>query len=89
MQCLGEMVAFLPLPGAIPQFGSRFVDEAMGFALGWNVGLDLTRLQEKIEILRLAVIQNWYSGALAVCTDISAAAVVIQYWNDTVSVSEK
>ena len=41
MQCLGEMVAFLPLPGAIPQFGSRFVDEAMGFALGWNVGLRL------------------------------------------------
>lgn len=36
--CLGEMATWLPLPGAIPQFCSRYVDPAMGFAVGWNVG---------------------------------------------------
>jgi amino acid transporter len=36
MQSLGEMSTWLPLPGAIPQFASRFVDESMGFAVGWN-----------------------------------------------------
>lgn len=37
MQCLGEMATWLPLPGAIPQFCARYVDEALGFAVGWNV----------------------------------------------------
>jgi amino acid permease len=31
------MATWLPVPGAIPTFCSRFVDEAMGFAVGWNV----------------------------------------------------
>ncbi|KAL1899522.1 hypothetical protein Sste5346_002923 [Sporothrix stenoceras] len=36
MQCLGEMATWLPLPGAIPQFCARYVDDALGFAVGWN-----------------------------------------------------
>ena len=38
MMSLGEMATWLPLPGAIPQFCARYVDPAMGFAVGWNVG---------------------------------------------------
>lgn len=37
MMSLGEMATWLPLPGAIPQFCARYVDGAMGFAVGWNV----------------------------------------------------
>ena len=37
MQSLGEMATWLPLPGAIPQFAARYVDPALGFAVGWNV----------------------------------------------------
>ncbi|KAH8811692.1 amino acid permease/ SLC12A domain-containing protein [Xylogone sp. PMI_703] len=59
MQCLGEMATWLPLPGAIPQFCARYVDDALGFAVGWN---------------------NWYSSAITLCAEISAASVVIQYW---------
>ncbi|KZZ98236.1 arginine permease [Ascosphaera apis ARSEF 7405] len=36
MTGLGEMCTHMPLPGAIPQFCSRYVDGAMGFAVGWN-----------------------------------------------------
>lgn len=36
MTCLGEMTTWLPLPGSIPQFCARYVDEALGFAVGWN-----------------------------------------------------
>ena len=39
MQSLGEMATWLPLPGAIPQFCSRYVDGALGFAVGWNVSI--------------------------------------------------
>ncbi|KAF4501829.1 AAT family amino acid transporter [Fusarium agapanthi] len=37
MQSLGEMCTWLPLPGAIPQFADRWVDPALGFAIGWNI----------------------------------------------------
>ncbi|KAL8938734.1 MAG: hypothetical protein Q9211_003068 [Gyalolechia sp. 1 TL-2023] len=60
MMSLGEMATWLPLPGAIPQFCARYVDGAMGFAVGWN---------------------NWYNSAITLCAEISAAAVVIQFWN--------
>ncbi len=64
MQCLGEMATWLPLPGAVPQYCSRYVDEAMGFAVGWN---------------------NWYSNALTLCAEISAASVVIGFWNTSIN----
>ena len=60
MMSLGEMATWLPLPGAIPQFCARYVDDAMGFAVGWN---------------------NWYSCAITLCAEISAAASVIQFWH--------
>lgn len=40
MVSLGEMCTWLPVPGAIPQFCGRFVDDALGFAVGWNVSLE-------------------------------------------------
>jgi yeast amino acid transporter len=66
MQCLGEMATWLPLPGAIPQFCARYVDGAMGFAVGWN---------------------NWYSCAITLCAEISAASVVIGYWKGAQDIS--
>ncbi|RDW57680.1 hypothetical protein BP5796_12481 [Coleophoma crateriformis] len=36
MQCFGEMATWLPVPGAVPQFCARYVDDALGFAVGWN-----------------------------------------------------
>lgn len=66
MQSLGEMATWLPLPGAIPQFCARYVDPAMGFAVGWN---------------------NWYQAAITLCAEISAASVVIQFWNGAVGIN--
>lgn len=64
MNCLGEMATWLPLPGAIPQYCARYVDPAMGFAVGWNM---------------------WYLSVIAIATEIAAAAIIIQFWNDTIS----
>ena len=33
---LGEMTAFLPLPGGFIKLTERFVDPAFAFATGWN-----------------------------------------------------
>lgn len=49
------------MPGAIPQIAARYVDPALGFAVGWN---------------------QWYSNAITQCAEITAAATLIQYWED-------
>ena len=36
MISLGEMIAYLPIPGGHIKLAERFVDPALGFALGWN-----------------------------------------------------
>ncbi|OAP57117.1 hypothetical protein AYL99_07854 [Fonsecaea erecta] len=64
MLCLTEMTTWLPLPGAIPQYCSRYTDPAMGFAVGWN---------------------NWILCALGLAAEISAAAVLVQFWNDEIN----
>ncbi|KAA8649460.1 uncharacterized protein ATNIH1004_002131 [Aspergillus tanneri] len=61
---MGEMATWLPLPGAVPVYAARFVDEALGFTLGWNY---------------------WYQFAIGVPIEISAAALVLDYWPNGVS----
>lgn len=59
MVALGEMGALFPVAGAFTHYATRFVDPAMGFALGWNY---------------------WYSYAITIPTELTAAAIVISYW---------
>ncbi|KIV53874.1 gamma-aminobutyrate permease [Aneurinibacillus migulanus] len=36
MTSLGELATFMPVSGSFSTYASRFVDPALGFALGWN-----------------------------------------------------
>lgn len=36
MTSLGEMATYMPISGAFETYASKFVDPALGFALGWN-----------------------------------------------------
>ncbi|WP_114571348.1 amino acid permease [Exiguobacterium flavidum] len=36
MTSLGEMAAYMPVAGSFSTYGTKFVDPAFGFALGWN-----------------------------------------------------
>lgn len=36
MTSLGELAAYMPVSGSFATYGSRYVDPAFGFALGWN-----------------------------------------------------
>jgi amino acid transporter len=67
MQCLGEMATWLPLPGAIPQYAARYVDPALGFAVGWN---------------------NWYQCSITLCAEISAAAVLVSFWDQEEKINQ-
>ncbi|EER27172.1 hypothetical protein D8B26_005714 [Coccidioides posadasii str. Silveira] len=69
MMSLGEMATWLPLPGAIPQFCARYVDPAMGFAVGWN-NWYLCAITLCVEIAAASVIIQFWEGAV----DINVAA---------------
>lgn len=58
--CVAEMCAYLPIRGSIFELASRFVDPALGFAMGWTY---------------------FFAGLMLVCTEYSAIATVIQYWD--------
>ena len=62
---LGEMGAYIPVPGAFNLYASRFVDPSLGFAMGWIY---------------------WFSWAVTTPAELTAAALVIQYWNSSVSI---
>ncbi|GAB1317839.1 Putative proline-specific permease put4 [Madurella fahalii] len=62
MQSLGEMATWLPLPGAIPQYCARYVDEALGFAVGWN-NWYASAITICAEISASAVIIGYWQGA--------------------------
>ncbi|GAA5834721.1 hypothetical protein JCM9279_007091 [Rhodotorula babjevae] len=66
MVALGEMTTLYPVSGAFTHYSARFVDPALGFALGWNY---------------------WYSYAITLPTEITAAALVIQFWRDDINVA--
>ncbi|ORY94428.1 amino acid permease-domain-containing protein [Syncephalastrum racemosum] len=36
MTCLGEMATLIPVSGSFNHYATRFIDPALGFALGWN-----------------------------------------------------
>ncbi|KAF5355742.1 hypothetical protein D9756_003931 [Leucocoprinus leucothites] len=62
MLSLGEMVAFLPIPGGHIRLAARFVDPALSFAMGWNY---------------------WYNWTIVLPAELSAAAVLIGFWDNT------
>ncbi|OBZ79129.1 putative proline-specific permease put4 [Grifola frondosa] len=64
MVSLGEMVAYLPLPGGHIKLAERFVDPAFSFVMGWNY---------------------WYNWTIILPAELSAASVLINYWNESVN----
>ncbi|KZT68767.1 hypothetical protein DAEQUDRAFT_727412 [Daedalea quercina L-15889] len=64
MISLGEMIAYLPLPGGHITLAERFVDPALSFAMGWNY---------------------WYNWTIGLPGELSAAAVLIDLWDDTIN----
>ncbi|PGH17567.1 hypothetical protein AJ80_04745 [Polytolypa hystricis UAMH7299] len=62
MMSLGEMATWLPLPGAIPQFCARYVDDALGFAVGWNNWYQCAIIL-CVEIAAASVLIQYWEGA--------------------------
>ncbi|KAI9030985.1 amino acid permease/ SLC12A domain-containing protein [Phycomyces nitens] len=62
MTCLGEMATFLPVSGSFNHYASRFVDPALGFALGWNYWFSGVTIAT--ELSASATIINWWKPVM-------------------------
>ncbi|KAF9454452.1 hypothetical protein P691DRAFT_692680 [Macrolepiota fuliginosa MF-IS2] len=61
---VGEMAAWAPISGTFPHYAGRWVDPALGFAVGWNY---------------------FYGMAISVPVEVSAANILLTFWDDDVS----
>ncbi|KAE8366902.1 amino acid permease/ SLC12A domain-containing protein [Aspergillus caelatus] len=76
MMALGEMAAWLPLPGAIPQFCARYVDDALGFAVGWNTWFTAV-ITLCAEISAACSIIQFWSGAEHVSVAVWIVVLIV------------
>ncbi|OCF73198.1 AAT family amino acid transporter [Kwoniella mangroviensis CBS 8886] len=63
MICLGEMVAFLPLPGGPIALAARYVDESLSFTMGWFYWYTWTIFFPS-ELSALAVLINLWESSI-------------------------
>lgn len=76
---LGEMAAWLPIPGAVPVFASRFVDPALGFTLGWNYWYQFA-IGVPIEVSACAIIVDFWPNdvpKVALITVFFVAMIIV------------
>ncbi|MBV7504048.1 amino acid permease [Bacillus sp. sid0103] len=59
MTSLGEMATLMPVSGSFSTYGSRFVDPAFGFALGWNYWFNWA-VTIAVEIVASAIIMKFW-----------------------------
>lgn len=86
---IAEMVCYLPVPAPFVRFGGEWVDEALGFAMGWNFYLNMGKLPAFF--LFFLVLDEIKRGAneteaFLVPFEIVAMSVLIRFWSDDVPV---
>ncbi|KAF4124831.1 hypothetical protein GMORB2_3670 [Geosmithia morbida] len=78
INCLGEMAAWLPIPGCVPIFATRYVD-ALGFTLGWNYWNQVA-IGVPVEVSVCCVVVDYWKNTIpsaALITIFFAAMVVV------------
>ncbi|KAF3388095.1 putative proline-specific permease put4 [Talaromyces pinophilus] len=76
MLSLGEMTTWLPIPGGIPTFCSRYVDDALGFAVGWN-NWYFASIVVCLEISAASVVIDYWPGAQGVSPALWITIIII------------
>ncbi len=74
--CVAEMCAYLPVRGAIFELASRFVDPALGFAMGWTYFLAGAMLV-CVEYSAVAAVAGYWVGADVVNAAVWVAVAMV------------
>lgn len=60
MTSLGEMSTYMPVSGSFETYASRFIDPALGFALGWNYWINWAVTLASELVAAAMIIQFWF-----------------------------
>lgn len=79
MTSLGEMAAFMPTSGSFSTYATRFVDPALGFALGWNYWYNWA-ITIAAEIAAVSIIMKyWFPNSSSLVWTVLFIAVVLTF----------
>lgn len=59
MTSLGELAAYMPVAGSFSTYGSRYVDESFGFALGWNYWYNWA-VTIAVDLVAAQLVMGWW-----------------------------
>ncbi|KAJ6510147.1 amino acid permease, partial [Mycena vitilis] len=74
MISLGEMIAFLPLPGGHIRLAERFVDPALSFTMGWNYWYNWTIILPA-ELSAASVLINFWNHSVNDAVSVVVIAI--------------
>ena len=79
MTLLGEMAAYMPTSGSFSTYATKFVDPALGFALGWNYWYNWA-ITIAAEIAAVSLIMKyWFPDSSSLVWTILFIAVVLTF----------
>ena len=79
MTSLGEMAAFMPTSGSFSTYATKFVDPALGFALGWNYWYNWA-ITIAAEIAAVSLIMKyWFPNSSSAIWTVLFIAVVLSF----------
>ncbi|HML36058.1 MAG TPA: amino acid permease [Bacillota bacterium] len=83
MTSLGEMATHLPVAGSFETYATRYVDSALGFALGWNYWYNWAITVACELVAGVIVIKFWFPNAseFLVCTLFLALLFGLNYYS--------
>ncbi|VFP79547.1 Lysine-specific permease [Candidatus Erwinia haradaeae] len=59
MTSLGELAAYMPVSGSFSTYGSKYVDDGFGFALGWNYWYNWA-ITIAVDLVAVQLIMSWW-----------------------------
>ncbi|KAG2186269.1 hypothetical protein INT43_002707 [Umbelopsis isabellina] len=77
MNCLGEMISFLPVPGGHIKLAERLVDPALGFAMGWNYWYNWVIVLPAELSAAAVLIGYWTNGSINNAVWITLCLIVV------------
>jgi lysine-specific permease len=77
MTSLGEMATFMPVSGSFGTYASKFVDPALGFALGWNYWYNWAITVAAEMVAGALIMKFWFPNVPAIIWSVSFLILIV------------
>lgn len=77
MTSLGEMATFMPVSGSFGTYASKFIDPALGFALGWNYWYNWAITVAAEMVAGALLMKFWFPDVPAIVWSVSFLILIV------------